>query len=75
MYQRTKLRTPSDIIDAYESPSMEEPKALVLVAAFETTFCPFPFQRCCLLEHARALLVEKKIDLVSFSLRGGNDFF
>ena len=54
---------------------MEEPKALVLVAAFETTFYPFPFQRCCLLEHDRALLVGKKIDLVSFSLRGGNDFF
>ena len=38
---------------------MEEPKALVLVAAFETTFYPFPFQRCCLLEHARALLGKK----------------
>jgi hypothetical protein len=40
MCQCTKLRTPSDIIDAYESPLMEESKALVLVAAFEATLSP-----------------------------------
>ena len=60
MCQRAKLRTPSDIIDACESLQTEEPKALVLVAAFETTFCPFPFQHCCHLEHDRATPLRKK---------------
>ena len=49
---------------------MEEPKALVLVAAFETTFCPFPFPALLPPSTLEPRSKEKKNDSVSF-LEGG----